>query len=105
MVPAFSVFQTPPEPTATYQTLSLSGCTATSAIRPDKNAGPTLRILNAPKGSFFISILAFFFLRRWACVCVKPKLKNSKVVKVILRNMYFISIVFGFKPKFSNIYQ
>src|SRR5690606_19291235 len=38
-----TVFQTPPEPTATYQTLGSPGSIATSAILPDMNAGPRLR--------------------------------------------------------------
>src|SRR6056297_90962 len=43
VVPELTVFQTPPEPTATYQTLGLSGCNAMSAMRPDMNAGPMVR--------------------------------------------------------------
>src|SRR5512139_2017894 len=43
VVPAFCVFQTPPEPTATYQVLALRGSTAMSAMRPDISAGPMLR--------------------------------------------------------------
>ena len=63
MVPAFSVFQTPPEPTATYQTLSLSGWVTISAIRPDKKAGPTLRNLKASKETSFEVVFTFFFFR------------------------------------------
>ena len=43
MVPAFTVFQTPPEPTATYQVLGSVGSIAMSAIRPDMSAGPMAR--------------------------------------------------------------
>jgi hypothetical protein len=41
--PAFLVFQTPPEPTATYQTLESSGSQSISEILPDIKAGPMLR--------------------------------------------------------------
>ena len=41
------VFQTPPEPTPTYQTFGLVGSTAISAMRPDINAGPMLLKGNA----------------------------------------------------------
>ena len=42
VVPELVVFQTPPEPAPTYQTLGLVGSTAMSAIRPDIKAGPIL---------------------------------------------------------------
>ena len=47
VVPEFSVFQTPPDPTATYHTFSFFGSMAISAILPDINAGPMLLNLNA----------------------------------------------------------
>ena len=43
VVPALSVLKTPPEATATYHVLRLTGSTATSVMRPDINAGPILR--------------------------------------------------------------
>ena len=43
VTPALLVFHTPPEPTATYQTLRSWGCQAISAMRPDIKAGPILR--------------------------------------------------------------
>ncbi len=43
VVPRFSVFQTPPLPTATYQILWFSGWITMSEMRPDMNAGPMLR--------------------------------------------------------------
>ena len=43
VVPALSVFHTPPEPTPTYQTLGSPGLKATSAMRPDMKAGPMVR--------------------------------------------------------------
>ena len=63
VVPAFSVFQTPPEPTATYQILSLSGWVTISAIRPDKKAGPTFLNLNASKETSLEVVFMFFFFR------------------------------------------
>jgi len=41
--PAFSVFQTPPEPTATYHVLRFRGWITMSLIRPDISPGPKLR--------------------------------------------------------------
>src|SRR5438128_1457097 len=43
VVPAFTVFQTPAEWTATYQVLLSRGWIATSPIRPDGAAGPRFR--------------------------------------------------------------
>jgi hypothetical protein len=43
VVPAFSVFQTPPDPTAAYQMLRFLGWMAISLIRPDIRAGPIFR--------------------------------------------------------------
>ena len=43
VVPAFTVFHTPPEPTATYQVLGSVGSIAMSAMRPDMSAGPMAR--------------------------------------------------------------
>src|SRR5260221_6700629 len=40
LVPAFSVFQTPPEAAARNQRCGLVGSTAMSTIRPDVRAGP-----------------------------------------------------------------
>ncbi|HEX7581390.1 MAG TPA: hypothetical protein VF580_15445 [Thermoanaerobaculia bacterium] len=55
-----TVFQTPPEATATYQVLVREGTTAMSAIRPDVRAGPSDRSLSpekvsAEKGAFGLS--------------------------------------------------
>ena len=44
VVPALTVFHTPPLPTPTYQTLLSVGWMTMSAMRPDMKAGPTLRI-------------------------------------------------------------
>ena len=44
-MPALTVFQTFPEPTARYQVLGCAGWRAMSAIRPDMRAGPILRSL------------------------------------------------------------
>ena len=46
-VPALVVFQTPPEPVATYQTPEAVGWTATSAMRLLIRPGPMLRKGNA----------------------------------------------------------
>jgi len=46
-VPAFSVFQTPPDAAAMYQVLLSSGSTAISTMRPDMNAGPISRRLKS----------------------------------------------------------
>ena len=43
VVPAFVVFQTPPEPTAMYQVVGSAGWTAMSAMRPPIRAGPIPR--------------------------------------------------------------
>ena len=43
VVPAFSVFQTPPDPTATYHVARRFGCMTMSLMRPDMRAGPMLR--------------------------------------------------------------
>ena len=43
VVPSFVIFQTLPDPTATYQMLSSSGWNSMSAIRPPLMAGPMLR--------------------------------------------------------------
>src|SRR5436309_13256559 len=43
VVPALTVFQTPPEAAATYQVVGVRGSTATSTIRPPTTAGPMLR--------------------------------------------------------------
>src|SRR5262245_15548104 len=43
VVPALVVFQTPPEPAATYQVLGAAGSTAMSARRPLIRYGPTPR--------------------------------------------------------------
>ena len=76
VVPEFSVFQTPPDPTATYHTLSLSGWTAISAIRPDKNAGPIFLNLKASK-EISSAFSTFFFLR---CASrLKLLIKRSKL--------------------------
>src|SRR5215203_603084 len=47
VVPALVVFQTPPEPAATYQMPGAVGWTAMSAIRPLISPGPMLRKGNA----------------------------------------------------------
>src|SRR5829696_3040989 len=47
VVPALVVFQTPPEPAATYQIPGTVGWTAMSAMRPLIRPGPMLRKGNA----------------------------------------------------------
>lgn len=47
-MPLFSVFQTPPDPTPTYQVLRSDGWIAMSAMRPPMSAGPMLRIGRLP---------------------------------------------------------
>ncbi len=49
VVPAFTVFHTPPEPTATYQVLGFVGSIAMSAMRPDMSAGPMARSFSPSK--------------------------------------------------------
>ena len=51
VVPAFSVFHTPPEPTATYQVCRLRGWMAMSLMRPDMMAGPMLRKASPARSS------------------------------------------------------
>ena len=53
VVPEFSVFHTPLDPVATYQTLLFSGWIAISAILPDKKAGPTFLSFNAESDNLF----------------------------------------------------
>src|SRR5512147_1729955 len=48
VVPAFTVFHTPPECTATYHTLRLPGWMAISPIRPEVIAGPMERNRRPP---------------------------------------------------------
>src|SRR5262245_56379912 len=45
LIPALLVFQTPPAAVATYQIRLSTGCTATSATRPEVRAGPMARKL------------------------------------------------------------
>jgi hypothetical protein len=47
VVPAFSVFHTPPEATATKKRCRLPGVTANSTTRPELMAGPMLRNFRA----------------------------------------------------------
>jgi hypothetical protein len=49
-VPAFTVFHTPPEPTATYHVLGRAGSIAMSAMRPDMKAGPIARSFEPVEG-------------------------------------------------------
>src|ERR1041384_5996709 len=49
VVPALTVFHTPPAATATYQSFLFFGCTATSRMRPDSMAGPIERNRIAPR--------------------------------------------------------
>ena len=56
--PAFSVFQTPPDPAATYQTLESSGSQSISEMRPDINAGPRLRHFSPLKSKLVSSLAA-----------------------------------------------
>ena len=55
------VFQTPPDPTATYHSFSFSGFIAISAILPDIKAGPTDLNFKPDKSEEFTSSLIFFF--------------------------------------------
>src|SRR5436305_2026904 len=50
VVPAFVVFQTPPDADATYQIFLSVGCTARSTTRPEVSAGPIDRNLRPPYG-------------------------------------------------------
>ncbi len=49
VVPAFAVFQTPPEAEATKNSWRLPGRTAKSEMRPEVRAGPMDRSLKAPR--------------------------------------------------------
>ena len=61
VVPALVVFQTPPEPTATYQVFSLVGSIAMSAILPDIKAGPTLLNLKPERADERETLSSFLF--------------------------------------------
>ena len=62
VVPEFAVFQTPPEPTATYQVLGSRGSIAMSAMRPDMKAGPMPRSFRPSKAFLgFSALLAATF--------------------------------------------
>ena len=91
MVPALSVFQTPPDPTATNQRFSLLGSMAISAIRPDKNAGPIfLNSKASRKVSDLLAVDAGVFLR-----CAFTELANTKLIKStdrILKSFIFLGI-------------
>ncbi len=91
MVPAFTVFQTPEEPVATYHTLSFSGWVLMSAILPDKKAGPTLRRLKASKDTVGVDSVVFLFFRFCASRVCKGKNKNTLKKE---RTIDFISICF-----------
>ena len=88
VVPEFTVFQTPPEPTATYQTLLFSGCTAISAIRPDINPGPIFRsfnpekVLSTKREAAGVVVLPL----RWAKVLEETK----RQIKMAMRIVVFI---------------
>ena len=60
VVPAFVVFQAPPDPTATYQVFSFFGSIAISAILPDMKAGPTLLNLKPFRADSTLGLLSFF---------------------------------------------
>src|SRR6056297_79635 len=79
VVPELTVFQTPPEPTATYQTLGLSGCSAISAIRPDMNAGPMVRSSRPAKVS------ALNASSSWATTGISQKARTTSESSLILR--------------------
>ena len=53
-MPLSVVFQTPPEPTATYQVARSVGSIAMSAIRPEASDGPMLRSVRPAKVSAVI---------------------------------------------------
>ena len=74
VVPELTVFQTPPDPTATYHSFSFSGFIAISAIRPDMKAGPTDLNFRPDKSEDFNPSLVFFFF--WEKDIVK-KSRNS----------------------------
>jgi hypothetical protein len=71
-MPAFSVFQTPPEPAQTYQTLRFLGWMAISLIRPDMRDGPMFRKASPARTSgvrrLFFSALASGFAAGFAAV-------------------------------------
>ena len=89
VVPAFSVFQTPPEPTATYHTFSLVSSIAISAILPDINAGPTLlnlKLFKAEAIGFSSFFFSFFF-------CAIPSIVEKSIAQETNNSFkYFITI-------------
>ena len=85
VVPELTVFQTPPDPTATYHSFSFSGLIAISAIRPDIKAGPTDLNLRPDKSEDFRSSALFFFF------CEKPNVKNNRDVN---RIKYFFIMLY-----------
>src|SRR5437867_536408 len=62
VVPAFVVFQTPPDATVTYQVLLSRGCTAMSVTRPEVCAGPMPLSASPVKVSAFIFVSSPFSL-------------------------------------------
>ena len=75
VVPAFVVFHTPPEPTATYQVFSFSRSMAMSAILPDINAGPILLNLKPLRAALTDTFSSFL---SWALALLKEKIKENK---------------------------
>ena len=67
VVPEFFVFHTPPEPTATYHTLLLFGSIEISAIRPERNAGPTFLNLKALSEMLSLDFWFLTFDLLWEC--------------------------------------
>ena len=87
VVPEFVVFQSPPDPTATYHTFSLLWSMAISAILPDMNAGPILLNLK-PSKAFSITL---FSLLSWAIMCIE-KTKDKRITNSLF--VRFIIILF-----------
>ena len=80
VVPAFSVFQTPPEPTARYQVLVSSGWTAMSAMRPPMRAGPMPRSFSPARSSAVGG-------RAWARVCAAASVRMAARTIDVVRNV------------------
>ena len=78
MIPAFSVFQTPPEPAAIYQTDGFLESTSISAIRPDIYAGPILRSFIAENNSEVIVLESSFF-----AACRKGEVRIAIVIIMV----------------------
>jgi hypothetical protein len=107
VVPAFSVFQTPPDPAATYQTALRVGWITMSLIRPDMMAGPMLRNASPDKtsavtsfagsaaGSTFPAVADGAFAARGVTTglvpCAQPPTDNTRMANAVPRTRRFIT--------------